>query len=103
MAAKDLVFRTPTRKPIANGLHIVAAAAKSGSDLQNRIASRKQLLIAEIVDHKKNSCRAGAAEAIDKLKGHLNELAYIVKEDMVGGWVNVAPAAKLKLEEWISR
>ena len=49
-------------------------------------------LIAEIVEHKKNCSRAGAAEAVDKLKDRLSELAHIVKAGMVGGWANVGPS-----------
>ncbi len=68
----------------------------TSSDLEIRAASRKQVLIAEIREHKMNSSRAGAAEAIDKIKAHLSELAYIVK----GG---VSPGATLRLEEWVAR
>lgn len=73
------------------------------SDLEARITYRKQLMIAEIVEHKKNSSRAGAAEAVDKLKDRLAELAHIVKAGMVAGWANVGPSATLRLEEWIAR
>ena len=37
-------------------------------------------LIAEIIEHKKNSSRTGAAEAVDRLKARLSELAHIEKE-----------------------
>jgi hypothetical protein len=63
------------------------------ADLQTRVATRKQMLISEAVEHKKNSCRAGAAESVDKIKARLSELAHIVK----GG------GATLELEAWISK
>ena len=64
------------------------------SDLETRVAERKRELISEIVEHKKNSSRAGAAQAIDRIKAQLSELAHIVKE---------GPNAKLKLVEWMAK
>jgi hypothetical protein len=72
-------------------------------DLETRVASRKQELISEIVEHKMNSSRVGAAETVEKNKARLSELAHIVKEDVVDGWANLSPSAKLKLDEWIAR
>jgi hypothetical protein len=73
------------------------------SDLEIRVAKRKQELISEIVEHKKNSSRAGSAEAIDQIKARLSELAHIVKEGVVDGWANVGPSATLKLDAWIAK
>ena len=73
------------------------------TDLETRVANRKRDLIAEIIEHKQNSLRTGAAEAIDKAKARLTELAHIVKEGVVDGWANVGPSAQLKLDEWMSR
>lgn len=75
----------------------------SPTDLETRVANRKRELIEEILEHKKNSSRAGAAEAIDRAKGRLTELARIVKEGVVDGWANVGQSAKLKLDEWMAR
>lgn len=71
--------------------------------LEARVESRKRELISEIVEHKKNSSRFGAAEEVAKIKTRLSELAQIVKEGVIDGWANVRPSAKLKLDEWISR
>ena len=71
-------------------------------DLQSRVETRKRELISEIVEHKKNSSRSGAAEAIEGAKARLTELAHIIKES-VTDWANVAPAAKVKLDEWMSK
>jgi hypothetical protein len=80
-----------------------AATVARASDLEARVEYRKRELISEIVEHKKNSSRAGAAEAIDRAKARLTELARIVKEGVVDGWANVDQTAKLKLDEWMSR
>lgn len=78
-------------------------SAMSDQDLEARVENRKQGLIAEILEHKKNGSRAGAAEAIDRIKARLSELAHIVKEGVVDGWANVGPKARLKLERWIEK
>ena len=71
--------------------------------LETRVETRKRELISEIVEHKKNRSRPGAAEAIDRLEARLSELAHIVKEGVIDGWANVGPATKLRLDEWIAR
>lgn len=72
-------------------------------DLETRVENRKRELISEIVEHKKNISRAGAAEAIDKAKARLSELAHIVKKGVVDGWANVGPDAKRRLDEWMAK
>jgi len=72
-------------------------------DLETRVADRKRELISEIIEHKKNSSRGGAAKAIDRAKARLSELARIVKEGVVDGWANVGPSAELRLDEWMAR
>lgn len=71
--------------------------------LEAQVTARRAELIAEIIEHKKNSSRMGAAEAVDKLKARLSELARIVKEDVIHGWVNVGPKARTRLNEWMAR
>ena len=72
-------------------------------DLETRINARKAELIAEIIEHRKNSSRGGAAEAIDRINTRLSELASIIKEGVVDGWANVGPAARVRLDEWMAR
>ena len=80
-----------------------ATASKPNEpDLETRVANRKRDLISEIVELKKSS-RVGAAEAIDKLKARLSELAQIVKEGVVDGWANIGERTKRRLDEWIAR
>lgn len=70
------------------------------ADLETRVASRKHQLITEIIEHKKNSSRSGAAEAIDKIQRHLSELSQILKADE---WTHLSAGARLRLAEWIAR
>ena len=69
-------------------------------DLEARVANRKLELITEIIEHKKNSSRFGAAEAIAKLKRHLSELSQILKTDEPA---HLSADARLKLAEWMAR
>ena len=73
------------------------------TELELRVESRKRELIAEIVEHKKNSSRPGAADAIERAKARLSDLAHIVKEGVADGWANVGPSARRRLDEWMSR
>ena len=69
-------------------------------DLELRVESRKRELITEIIEHKTNSSRYGAADAINKIKQHLSELTDIVK---AGKWSNLGEGSRLKLIEWMAR
>lgn len=69
-------------------------------DLESRVASRKRQLITELIEHKKNSSRLGAAEAIGKLTYHLSELSQILKVDE---GTNLSAGARLRLAQWIAR
>jgi hypothetical protein len=69
-------------------------------DLETRVASRKRQLITEIIEHKKNSSRSGAAEAIDKIKHHLSELSQILNADEC---IDLSAGARLRLAQWVAR
>lgn len=69
-------------------------------DLETRVANRKLQLITEIIEHKKNCSRSGAAEAIHKIKQHLSELPQILKADK---WTNLSAGTRLRLAEWVAR
>jgi len=69
-------------------------------NLETRVANRKHQLITEIIEHKKNSSRFGAAEEIDKIKHHLSELSQILKADE---WTDLSAGARLRLAEWVAR
>ncbi len=69
-------------------------------NLESQVANRKRQLITEIIEHKKNSSRSGAAEAIDKIQHHLSELSQILKADE---WTDLSAGARLRLAEWVAR
>lgn len=69
-------------------------------DLETRVASRKQHLITEIIEHKKNSSRSGAAQAIERIRHHLSELSQIMQP---GEWTNLSAGARLRLADWIAK
>jgi malate/lactate dehydrogenase len=69
-------------------------------DLETRVTNRKRQLITEIIEHKKNSSRYGAAEAIDKINHHLSELSQILK---AAAWTDLSAGARLRLAEWVAR
>jgi hypothetical protein len=67
-------------------------------DLEIRVANRKRELITEIIEHKKNSSRSGAAQAIARIQHHLLELSHILKADN-----GLGAGTRLRLDEWIAR
>jgi len=69
-------------------------------DLEIRVTNRKQQLITEIIEHKKNSSRFGAADAIDRIQGHLFELSQILKANK---WPQLSEGARVRLGEWVAR
>jgi hypothetical protein len=69
-------------------------------DLETQVASRKRQLITEIIEHKKNSSRSGAAEAIDKITHHLSELSQILN---AGECTDLSAGARLRLARWVAR
>jgi hypothetical protein len=81
----------------------VTKSSPAPTDLQMRVENRKRDLISEIVEHKKNSSRANAAEEIDKIKARLSELTHLMKETVLDGWANVSSSAKVKLDAWIAK
>lgn len=69
-------------------------------NLASRIALRKSELVGEIIEHKKNSSRYGAAEAIDRLAGQLSELAQILGTQDAS---DVGEHARHRLADWVAR
>ena len=69
-------------------------------DLETRVETRKRQLITEIIEHKKNSSRYGAAEAIGRIKQHLSELTQILSADKAS---SLGEGTRLRLLEWIAR
>jgi prephenate dehydrogenase len=69
-------------------------------DLETRVANRKLQLVTEILEHKKNSSRYGAAEAIDKIKDRLSQLTEILKAQE---WAQLSAEARTRLVDWVAR
>ena len=69
-------------------------------DLETRVASRKRQLITEIIEHKKNCSRSGAAEEIDRINHHLSELSQILS---AGPRASLTADARLRLAQWVAR
>ena len=69
-------------------------------DLETRVTNRKRELITEIIEHKKNSSRFGADEAVEKIKHHLSELTQILKAST---WTDLSAGTRLRLAEWVAR
>ena len=76
------------------------AMSTNRDDLEMRVTNRKQQLITEIIEHKKNSSRFGADEAIARIQDHLLELSHILKADK---WPQLSAGARLRLGEWVAR
>ena len=74
--------------------------SRKPDDLETRVANRKLELITEIIEHKKNSSRYGAADAIEKIKHHLSELTQILKAHE---WPQLSAEARLRLVDWVAR
>ena len=81
---------------------MIKPSARTPSDLEHRVENRKRELICEIIEHKKNSCRARSADEIERATARLTELGHIVKAGVVD-WTNIRPDTKLRLDEWIAR
>ena len=73
------------------------------ASLEARVASRKQELISELNEHKRNSCRGGAASSIQHLRERLLDLASIVEHGVSKGWAQVDAATAAQLDDWIGR
>ena len=78
----------------------MATMKRGTDDLEARVASRKRELITEIIEHKKNSLRSGAGEAIDKLKYQLLELSQILNASEV---TDLSAGARMRLAQWVAR
>lgn len=75
-------------------------AMSSDSDLETRVANRKRELIAEIIEHKKNSSRYGAADAIDRIGKHLLQLSQILSSESRR---ELSAGTRLRLADWVAR
>lgn len=70
-------------------------------DLESRIKTRRAELIKVLADLKSDT-RIEAAEARDKLKAKLSELAHVLKWGVVDGWASVGEPLTQKLQQWLA-
>ena len=68
------------------------------SELKNRVEAKKHDLLARYNELKADS-RKEAADARDKVKAKLDEIA----EDIKDGYENMSDKVKTKLNEWLDR
>jgi hypothetical protein len=79
-----------------------APAAVVVASLETRIGALKQELIAKLTELQ-DGAEDGVAEARDKIKARLSELAHIVKAGVVDGWENINAATTAKLDSWLAK
>ncbi|TMQ07896.1 MAG: hypothetical protein E6J90_42015 [Deltaproteobacteria bacterium] len=80
---------------------VAAPAGTSGPDLESRIRRRRAELIGKLGELRPDQ-RLGAAEARDKVKAALSELAHLVKWGVVDGWASIGDPVTHKLEQWLA-
>jgi hypothetical protein len=95
----DAAIERPLGSTIQPGIAVPQAASEP--DLESRIRYRRAELIGKLGELKADA-RAGVAEARDKLKATLSELAHVVKWGVVDGWANVSGPVTHKLEQWLA-
>jgi hypothetical protein len=84
---------TPDAEPTAN--------ERQQPDLESRIAARRAELI-KLLSELKADTRMASAEARDKLKARLSELAHLVKWGIVDSWASVSEPVAQKLRHWLA-
>jgi hypothetical protein len=80
--------------------HDDATATQPQPDLKALIHARRAELIKVLVELKADTGMA-AAEARDKLKARLSELAHVVKWGVVDDWASVGDPVTKKLQQWL--
>src|ERR1051325_11221428 len=70
-------------------------------DLESRIRARRAELI-KVLTELKADTRLGSAEARDKLKAGLSELAHVVRWGIVDSWASVGEPVAQKLRDWLA-
>lgn len=70
-------------------------------DLESRIKARRAELI-KVLGELRADTRIGSAQARDKLKARLSELAHVVKWGVVDGWASVGEPVTKRLQQWLA-
>jgi hypothetical protein len=91
-------IETPIRGELQPAL--VDPRASSEPDLESRIRLRRAELFVRLRELRGDS-RFEAAEARDKVKAKLSELAHFLKWGVSDGWGSLGVAVKRRLEHWL--
>lgn len=91
-------IETPSRGEIQPAF--VDPRASSEPDLESRIRLRRAELFVRLRELRGDS-RFEAAEARDKVKAKLSELAHLLKWGISDGWGSLGGAVKRRLEHWL--
>ncbi|HEX7836615.1 MAG TPA: hypothetical protein VF469_04080 [Kofleriaceae bacterium] len=95
----EMAIEPPSTSTPQPGLEVPHASSEP--DLQSRIKVRRVELVERLRELKTDK-RREAAEASDKLKAKLSELAHILKWGVVDGWANLGDGMKHRLEHWLA-
>jgi hypothetical protein len=98
-AKSDMAIEQPVTTKTQPGLGVSAAAPEP--DLESRIKVRRVEMVAKLRELR-TDISLEAAEAGDKIKAKLSELAHIIKEGVVDGWTSIGDNAKHKLDSWLT-
>ena len=91
-----------TEPPIASKFQppLVDLCASAEPNLESRIRLRRAELFVRLRELRADR-RFEAAEARDKLKAKLSELAHLLKWGMSDGWGSLGDNVKRRLEHWL--
>jgi hypothetical protein len=91
-----------TEPPIASKIQppLVDLCASAEPDLESRIRLRRAELFVRLRELRADR-RFEAAEARDKLKARLSELAHLLKWGISDGWGSLGDSVKRRLEHWL--
>lgn len=89
-------------EPIDGAGLISVRADANRVDLQDRVASRKRELVAELIEHKQRTGVA-AVEVVDALRRRLTQLEQLIKQNVLDGWGKVSVAGRAEFELWIDQ
>jgi hypothetical protein len=95
----NAAIELPMTSTPAPDVAVVQAIAEP--DLESRIKERRAKLMGKLGELKLDT-GPGAAEARDKLKATLADLAHVLKWGVADGWASVGGPVTQKLEQWLT-
>jgi hypothetical protein len=98
-AKTDTAIHAASAIKTQSGLGVAPEATEVA--LESRINARRAELIAKLIELR-SSMHLEAAEAGDKIKARLSELAHVMREGVVDGWTTLGDSVKHKLDRWLA-